>query len=266
MLTATLVGAALTLAAGTHTPATADETTGLTIERVGVSAENGGYPTIHYGFYGLAVTFTDTTPDGTHRYVATATEVEGDGTVVEEEVSVWEKWDGTYAVRAHLPNDKNMALGDAFEVVVSEFDGDTLVDQSAPVAYTVTAISHPSNLEVKSKRDGFLKAGEVVKLRWTGTYGDDAGHVTQVIAARPKGAPFSTKRKDFLVCKNSYCPTKAGTKWVETDSKELTTRFRVPKRFRGMTLVISIYGQPRHEDGVAPATPWGWFYEVKVRR
>lgn len=266
MLTATLVGAALTLATGTLSPATAEETTGLAIERVGIAAETGGYPTISFGFYGLVATFTDTTPDSTHRYVAIATEVDGDGTVVEEDVSVWENWDGTYAMRAYLPNDETMAVGDTFEVVVSEFDGDTLVDTSPPVAHTVTAISHPSKLEAKSKRKRSLKAGEVVKLRWTGAYGDDVGYVTQVIAARPKDGSFRAKRKDFLVCQNSYCPTKQGTGWVETDSKELTTRFRVPKRFRGMTLVISIYGQPRYEDGVALAAPWGWFYELKVRR
>ena len=265
-LTATLVGAALTLAAGTLSPATAEDTTGLAIERVGIAADTGGYPTIHFGFYGLLATFTDTTPDSTHRYVVTATEVDGDGTVVEEEVSIWEDWDGTYAMRAYLPNDENMAVGDTFEVVVSEFDGDTLVDTSTPVAHTVTAISHPSNLKIKTKRKRSLKAGEVVKLRWAGAYGDDVGQVTQVIAARPKDGLFRTKRKDFLVCQNSYCPSKQGTGWVETDSRELTTRFRVPKRFRGMTLVISIYGQSHYEDGVALAAPWGWFYELKVRR
>lgn len=269
MLTATLVGAALTLTAGILSPATAEETTGLTTERVGIAADTGGYPTIHFGFYGLLATFTDTTPDSSHRYVATATQVtaEGEepGVVKEGEGYVWEGWDGVTPMQVYIPNDGDMAIGDTFDVVLSEYDGDVLVEQSAAVAHTVQVISHPSNLRMKRSSKKAVRVGEVVKMRWTGAFGEDVASVTQVIAAR-KGRSFGESRRDFLVCKNSYCPTKKGITYVSSRSKDLTTRFRVPKHFRGKTLVISIYGRAAVEDTVSLAAPWGWYYELKVRR
>jgi hypothetical protein len=266
-LLAGLAGAALLLGPLAPT-ATADDPAaepGLRVEAVGPNADNGGFPTIYFGFYGLSATFTDTTPDDTHRYVATATEVGGEGVVVEEEAEVWEGWDGTYAMRVYLPNEERMQVGDTFEVVVSEYDGDTLVEQSEPVSHTVEVVSHPEKLRVKSASKKFFRAGEVVKLRWTGEYGPDA-RVTQVIAARKPKDVFQDERRDFLVCQNSYCPTKKGVDWVGSKSRELVTRFRIPAHMAGKVLTISIYGTAKVVDGVAVAAPWGWFREVKVRR
>jgi hypothetical protein len=50
--------------------ATADDPVaepGLRVKAVGPNADNGGFPTISFGFYGLSATFTDATPDDTHR-------------------------------------------------------------------------------------------------------------------------------------------------------------------------------------------------------
>lgn len=267
-LTTALAGTALLLGplAPTATAEEAAAEPGLRVEAVGPNTDNGGFPTISFGFYGLSATFSDTTPDGTHRYVATATEVGGEGVVVEEEAEVWEGWDGTYAMRVYLPNEERMQVGDTFEVVVSEYDGDTLVEQSEPVSHTVEVVSHPEKLRVGSESKKFFRAGEVVKLRWTGEYGPDAT-VTQVIAARKKDGLFRVDRRDFLLCQNSSCPTKRGTTtWVRTESRELVTRFRIPEHMAGKVLTISIYGSPDVVDGVALAAPWGWFLERKIRR
>jgi hypothetical protein len=159
-----------------------------------------------------------------------------------------------------------MQVGDTFEVVVSEYDGEVLVEQSAAVQHTVEVVSHPTQLEVTSESKKFFRAGEVVKLRWTGEYGPDAT-VTQVIAARKKDGLFQVDRRDFLVCQNSSCPTKQGTTtWVKTRSRELVTRFRIPRHMAGKVLTISIYGSAEVVDGVALAAPWGWYGETKVRR
>lgn len=270
LLAATSAAAALTLSmTATTTPAGAEEGSGVSIGRVGIAASSGGYPSVSYGFYGLLVTFTDTTPDSTHQYLATATQViaEGEepGVVKEGEAYVWDGWDGGTPMQVYIPNDDDMEIGDTFDVVLSEYDGDVLVEQSAAVAHTVQVISHPSNLRMKRSSKKAVRVGEVVKMRWTGDFGEDVASVTQVIAAR-KGRTFGESRRDFLVCKNSYCPTKKGITYVSTRSKDLTTRFRVPKHFRGKTLVISIYGQAAVEDTVSLAAPWGWYYELKVRR
>lgn len=248
--------------------ATAEEPaaeTGLRIAAVGPNADSGGFPTIYFGFNALVAAFDDATPEVTHRYVATATEVGGQGVVVEEEVFVPEYWDGGFPLQAYLTNDDRMQVGDTFEVVLREYDGDVLVEQSAPVQHTVEVVSHPTQLEVTSESKKFFRAGEVVKLRWTGAYGPDAT-VTQVIAAREKDDVFDDARRDFLVCQNSFCPTKNGIEYVRTRSRELVTRFRVPAHMAGKVLTVSIYGTAEVVDGVAVAAPWGWFRETKVRR
>ena len=53
---------------------------------------------------------------------------------------------------------------------------------------------------------------------------------------------------------------------MRTQSRELVTRFRIPAHMAGKVLAISIYGTAEVVDGAALAAPWGWFYEVKVRR
>lgn len=262
LLTA-LAGTALLL--GPLAPTATADDPGVQVEAVGPSGDSGGFPTIYFGFYGMTVTFTDATPDSTHRYVATLTEVGGEGVVVEEEASVWEGWDGTFAMQVYLPNEDRMQIGDTFEAVVSEYDGDTLVEQSAPVSHTVQVVSHPENLRVKSQSKKFFRAGEVVKLRWTGEYGPDA-RVTQVIAARKAEEVFRDDRRDFLVCQNSFCPTKKGIDWVGSKSRELVTRFRIPAHMAGKVMTVSIYGKAEVVDGVALAAPWGWYLERKVRR
>lgn len=185
---------------------------------------------------------------------------------MEEEVFVPEYWDGGFPLQAYLTSADRMQIGDTFEVVVSEYDSEVLVEQSAPVQHTVEVVSHPTQLEVTSESKKFFRAGEVVKLRWTGEYGPDAT-VTQVIAARKKEGFFQIDRRDFLVCQNSSCPTKQGTTtWVKTKSRELVTRFRIPRHMAGKVLTISIYGSAEVIDGVALAAPWGWYSETKVRR
>ena len=267
LLATTLATAAVALTAlagPAGAPALAEEAPGITLGTVGVAADSGGYPSINFGFYGLSATFTDATPDSSHRYVATASEVGGEEVVVEADAYVYEGWDGTFPTSVYLPNEEDMQIGDTFEVVVSEYAGDTLVERSAPVSHTVSVISHPDHLDLRTSREDSMMAGELVKLRWTGAFGDDVASVTQVVAAR--GRTFSDDARDFLVCQNSYCPTAKGVRYVRTRSKELTTRFRVPQRFAGSTLVISIYGQAPVVDGVSTAAPWGWFFELKVRR
>lgn len=262
LLPTALVAATLALSGVASPPVQAEEP-GVRVGAVGPTDGAGGYPSIHFGWYGLDLTFSDATPDGDHRYVATATEVGGEGAVVEQELDVWEGWDGA-SMLGYLPAGDAMQVGDTFEVVVSEYAGQRLVEQSAPVAHTLVTISHPEELELKRSGEKSVRVGEVVKLRWTGAYGEDVASVTQVVAARKK--TFSDQRRDFLVCQNSYCPTKKGVSFVKSRSKELITRFRVPAHFAGKTLVISIYGQAERVDGVSTATPWGWLYALKVRR
>lgn len=266
-LTTAVAGTALLLGPLATTATAGDPATepGITIEAVGPNGDSGGYPTIYFGFSALVATFTDDTPDITHRYVATATEVGGEGVVVEGEAFVPEYWDGTFPLQVYLPNEELMQVGNTFEVVVSEYDGEVLLEQSAPVSHTVQVVSHPEELRVKSESKKFFRVGEVVKLRWTGEYGPDAT-VTQVIAARKPKDVFQDERRDFLICQNSYCPTKKGVDWVGSKSRELVTRFRIPAHMAGKVLTISIYGTAKVVDGAALAAPWGWFYEVNVRR
>ena len=188
--TTALAGTALLLGP-LATTATAEDPAaepGITITAVGPNGDNGGFPTIYFGFGALVAAFDDDTPDTTHRYVATATEVGGEGVVVEGEAFVPEYWDGTFPLQVYLPNQDEMQVGDTFEVVVSEYDGQVLLEQSAPVSHTVQVVSHPENLRLKSESKKFFRVGEVVKLRWTGEYGLDAT-VTQVIARTPSARP-----------------------------------------------------------------------------
>lgn len=261
-----LAATALALAgpAVAMTTAHAEEAPSLTIEALGLATDSGGYPSINFGLYGLSARFGDATAEPTHRYTATATEVGGEGVVVEADVDVWEDWDGSYPLNAYLPNDGAMQVGDTFEVVVREWDGDQLVEESAPSSVTIAVVDHPSSLRFTTSGKRSVGPGELVKLRWKGEYGEGT-KVTQVIAAR-RGGTFSEDPADFLVCQNSYCPTAKGTKYVSTRSRVLTSRFRVPERFAGATLEIVVYGQAPYVDGVGTAAPWGWHYTLKVRR
>lgn len=226
----------------------------------------GGFPSLSWGFQGIGARISDATVTRGHVYVATATD-----TVTGEQVSSqpWEPpkgWDGADAVVDILPG-PGVVFGQTYDVVVAELDRETVVEESAPDRVTYEAVEHPESLTLHRTTKTTVKAGSLLRFDWKGAYGDDVASVTQIVAARGASG-FRDRRSDFLICKNSYCPTKGQIRFVRTASKELETRIRVPERLAGKTLVIAVYGSPKRDraSGLSVASPWGWTYELKITR
>lgn len=137
---------------GSQGAAQVDASSALTITSVRPSVHSGGYPTLSWGWSGLYVEFDDTTPvpTGTDfetgqehptRYEITATTTDpatGEQlTFTKERVLAFEGQGATEL------GDNTMPIGATYEVVISEYDGDTLVESSPPASHTLEIVGHP---------------------------------------------------------------------------------------------------------------------------
>lgn len=234
---------------------------GVEITSVGPAIESGGYPTIYWGYNGLAVVFGDSTPGDGHVYTATATPVAG-GDPLTATFEAYEGWDGepfwlTVGTYDDVPIDSE------WTVTVSEHDGDTLVGTSAPVGYVLAAVGHPSWAELEHKKAGgknTVRAGSKVRIAWTDSW-EVGTKLTQVVYAVRKNGTFADR--DVLFCEGSYCPTRKGVRWVKYGSDPLVG-FKVPERLAGKTLRVVSYGN-FIQGGVHVKAQWGWEWSLKIR-
>lgn len=266
MLTARAATPALLVALLVPVPAAAvvDPVTpsGVDLAHVGPRVESGGYPTTGWGWNGLSVAFTDSSPDAGHVYTVTVTPTAG-GDPLTTSWAAYDGWDGS-AVPVAVGVHADFTFGEAYTVTVAEHDGDTELGSTEPRDYVHEAVGHPERGVLDHKRAGgrnTVKAGSKVRVRWTGAW--EAGtSLTQVVYAVAKNGTF--RDRDVLVCEGSYCPTRKGVRWVKGGTEPLRS-FWVPKRLAGKQLIVVSYGSLTNDIGHLKAQ-WGWEWRLKVRK
>lgn len=254
--------AALALSAPTTAAAEPAATSGVDVVHVGPWVESGGYPTIGWGWNGLSVAITDSSPATGHAYTVTVTPTAG-GDPVAGTWTAYEGWDGS-AVQVQVGVRDDFALDTAYSVTVAERDGDAVLGTTEPRDYLNEAVGHPARGVLDHERAGrknTVKAGSRVRLRWTGSW-ETGTSLTQVVYAVGRDGGF--RARDFLHCEGSYCPTRTGVRWVEGGTEPLRS-FRVPRHLAGKKLIVVSYGSLDNDLGALKAQ-WGWKWQLRVRR
>lgn len=264
-LIGTLTATAALAAVAPPLAATADEAP-LSIDRVGVFSEGGGYPSFSFGWDGLAVHVSDGTVTEGHTYtVSASTSDEFSESLSTTTLTDQHFWDGTAFAKV---GDRSMPWPMTYEVKVTEHNADgEVVEESAPVAFALRQVGHPVTMKVKGVSKTKVRAGSVVKIKWGSGY-EEGVNPTQIIGFSDKKTGFSkAKERDFIACDNSYCPDpEVGyATQNETSDVRLVKRFRVPKRYRGDTLFIHTHGSLWDpETYTAQTIPWGITFQYKV--
>ena len=241
---------------------------GVRVDAVTTYHEAGGYPILSWGFSGVMVDFTDVSGSDASRYVVTMTPSQeaGEGTAppLTEEFMPYDGWaegGNGYAMFSSAGVVEDVA----YEVTVTEQQGEEVVETSQVRPFTASVVAHPTRARLKADgpRRGTVYAGSRVRLRWAGEWAANAG-LTQVVLARPRKGVVSDR--DFIFCEGTYCPPDARKKRL--GSKPLTS-FRVPRWMAGRRLTVVSYGYGFERiDGYRRSTtlPWGWEWTLRIKK
>lgn len=238
-----------------------DPAAGVTVDGVGPWIEGGGYPTIGWGWNGLYVAFSDSSPHLDHVYKVTVTPA-GGGTAVTAKWKPYQGWNGEASVQVGTHDD--FALDTAYQVTVVEKDSDGVLGTTEPRDYLHEAVGHPKRGVLDYQRAGrkkTVRAGSRVRVKWTGSW-EEGTSLTQVVYAVNRDGSF--RDRNVLHCEGSWCPTRKGVRWVKGGEEPLRS-FRVPRRLAGKKLIVVSYGSLSGKYGALKAQ-WGWEWRLRIRK